>query len=282
MTQAREKCYSGNPRSRPFGRIARHDDQATDGLRRHGGHSHRRFPRVSVSRRAVAGFPARIGGPYDAAHVPRRASRNGGRVAVIRGRRTIAVASELWGASAHLVGDLQSTLARAAAGWTFVHAGVVEIGGRDCCCRHDREPERARSWPRCSAPGPRTGPTNSPCSTARASCIPIRAASRYGRWSDRSSASGPRTSAAARSVAASLPAPCCSRSSGRPPARPAPHLARPRRDAHAPALSRRPRPSRRDGAHASRPRPKRTGLRERPRRSRGNGARITDRFRTLW
>lgn len=53
-----------------------------------------------------------------------------GRVAVMRGRRTIATANELWGASMRLVGDLQSALAHAAAGWTFVHAGVVEIRGR--------------------------------------------------------------------------------------------------------------------------------------------------------
>jgi hypothetical protein len=53
-----------------------------------------------------------------------------GRVIVIRGRRTIATANELWGASVRLVEDLQSALAHAAADWTFVHAGVVKIGGR--------------------------------------------------------------------------------------------------------------------------------------------------------
>lgn len=51
-------------------------------------------------------------------------------VTVIRGRRTIATANELWGASVRLVEDLQSALAHAADGWTFVHAGVVEIDGR--------------------------------------------------------------------------------------------------------------------------------------------------------
>ncbi len=62
---------------------------------------------------------------YRVAHVPPR-----GRVAVVRGRRTVATSNELWGASVRLVADLQAALARAAAGWTFVHAGVVEIRGR--------------------------------------------------------------------------------------------------------------------------------------------------------
>ena len=51
-------------------------------------------------------------------------------VMVLRGRRTIAVTPDLARASEELVVDLQSTLARLAKDWTFVHAGVVAIDGR--------------------------------------------------------------------------------------------------------------------------------------------------------
>jgi hypothetical protein len=54
---------------------------------------------------------------------------NGG-VAVVRGRRTIATAPDVPAASLHLVTDLQSAMARKAAGWTFVHSGMVAIDGR--------------------------------------------------------------------------------------------------------------------------------------------------------
>ena len=48
---------------------------------------------------------------------------------VLRGRRTLRFAPDLVAAADILVSDLQTTLARAAAGWTFIHAGVVAIGG---------------------------------------------------------------------------------------------------------------------------------------------------------
>jgi hypothetical protein len=54
----------------------------------------------------------------------------GGGVAVVRGRRTIATAPDVPAASAHLVTDLQSAVARQAPGWTFVHSGTVAINGR--------------------------------------------------------------------------------------------------------------------------------------------------------
>jgi hypothetical protein len=57
------------------------------------------------------------------------ASRGNG-VAVLRGRRTVAVAPDVASASERLVTDLQSTLSRTAAGWTFVHAGVVGVDDR--------------------------------------------------------------------------------------------------------------------------------------------------------
>jgi hypothetical protein len=49
---------------------------------------------------------------------------------VVRARRTIAEADSLVGAADALVVDLQSTLARIATGWTFIHAGVVAINDR--------------------------------------------------------------------------------------------------------------------------------------------------------
>jgi hypothetical protein len=52
------------------------------------------------------------------------------RVVVVRGRRTIATMGDVAGATDRLVSDLQSTFGRRAAGWTFVHAGVVAIGAR--------------------------------------------------------------------------------------------------------------------------------------------------------
>lgn len=52
------------------------------------------------------------------------------RIAVLRGRRMIVMAADLSWASKRLVSDFQSTVARLASGWTFVHAGVVAIGGR--------------------------------------------------------------------------------------------------------------------------------------------------------
>jgi hypothetical protein len=59
-------------------------------------------------------------------NVKRRAS---GTFTVVRGRRTVATSSSLPEASERLVADLQTTLARLAAEWTFVHAGVVAIDG---------------------------------------------------------------------------------------------------------------------------------------------------------
>ena len=56
-------------------------------------------------------------------------SASGQRVAV-RGRRTVVMADSLDTLCDHLVTDLQSELARAAHGWTFIHAGVVAIDGR--------------------------------------------------------------------------------------------------------------------------------------------------------
>ena len=56
--------------------------------------------------------------------------RSGGGVTVVRGRRTIASVPDVPAASAILAGDLQSAMARRAAGWTFVHSGVVAIDGR--------------------------------------------------------------------------------------------------------------------------------------------------------
>jgi hypothetical protein len=54
----------------------------------------------------------------------------GGGVTVVRGRRTIATVPDVPAASAILVGDLQSAMARRAANWTFVHSGVVAIDGQ--------------------------------------------------------------------------------------------------------------------------------------------------------
>ncbi len=56
--------------------------------------------------------------------------RTTGGVAVLRGRRTLALVQDVPAASIALVADLQSAVARKAAGYTFVHAGVVEIDGR--------------------------------------------------------------------------------------------------------------------------------------------------------
>lgn len=51
------------------------------------------------------------------------------RVAVLRGRRTVAVAPDSRSAASHLVNDLQAELGCHADGYTFVHAGVVGIDG---------------------------------------------------------------------------------------------------------------------------------------------------------
>ena len=56
--------------------------------------------------------------------------RPGGGVAVLRGRRTLANVSDVPAASSHLVMDLQTAIARHAAGYTFVHSGVVAINER--------------------------------------------------------------------------------------------------------------------------------------------------------
>ena len=53
-----------------------------------------------------------------------------GQVLVVRGRRTIATAFGLAPACDRLVADLQSWFSRLAAGWTFIHAGVVAIDER--------------------------------------------------------------------------------------------------------------------------------------------------------
>jgi hypothetical protein len=53
-----------------------------------------------------------------------------GRVAVIRGRRTIATTATIADASERLVADLQTALARLSADRTFVHAGVVAVDDR--------------------------------------------------------------------------------------------------------------------------------------------------------
>jgi hypothetical protein len=68
--------------------------------------------------------------------VPRLAIRysvrtaRSGRTAVVRNRRTVVVADSLETACDWLVTDFQSEMARAADGWTFIHAGVVAIDGR--------------------------------------------------------------------------------------------------------------------------------------------------------
>jgi hypothetical protein len=54
----------------------------------------------------------------------------GGGAIILRGRRTIATVPDVPAASAVLVVDLQSAMARRAAGWTFVHSGAVAIDGR--------------------------------------------------------------------------------------------------------------------------------------------------------
>jgi hypothetical protein len=53
-----------------------------------------------------------------------------GGLTVLRGRRTLATVPDVPAASVSLVSDLQSAMARRAARWTFVHAGVVAIDGR--------------------------------------------------------------------------------------------------------------------------------------------------------
>jgi hypothetical protein len=53
-----------------------------------------------------------------------------GGVTVLRGRRTLATVPDVPAASAALVGDLQSAMARRAARWTFVHSGAVAIDGQ--------------------------------------------------------------------------------------------------------------------------------------------------------
>jgi hypothetical protein len=60
----------------------------------------------------------------------RVAAAGGGRIVLLRGRRTLATTTDLWSVSDRLVADLQSALGRLASGWTFVHAGVVAIDGR--------------------------------------------------------------------------------------------------------------------------------------------------------
>lgn len=79
----------------------------------------RRLPSFPAAPRAVA--------PRLAYRV---ADAGAGRVVVVRGQRTLATASDLERASDCLIADLQSSLGRLAAGWTFVHAGVVAIDGR--------------------------------------------------------------------------------------------------------------------------------------------------------
>jgi hypothetical protein len=55
--------------------------------------------------------------------------RSRGGLAVLRGRRTVATVPDVPAASMHLVTDLQTTIAGRAPGFTFVHAGVVGLGG---------------------------------------------------------------------------------------------------------------------------------------------------------
>ncbi len=79
--------------------------------------------------RQLPGFPREAGegpGARLTYHVVRSPGTG---IVVMRGRRTVAVAADWESASDRLVSDLQSALARAAAGWTFVHAGVVAIDG---------------------------------------------------------------------------------------------------------------------------------------------------------
>lgn len=51
-------------------------------------------------------------------------------ILVLRGHRVLATVPDLATAADRLVADLQAALARIATGWTFVHAGVVAVGGR--------------------------------------------------------------------------------------------------------------------------------------------------------
>lgn len=79
--------------------------------------------------RQLPPFPSAAEG--DAADARYRVSAHApGQILVIRGRRTIATAFDLERACDRLVADLQSWLGRLAAGWTFIHAGVVSIDGR--------------------------------------------------------------------------------------------------------------------------------------------------------
>lgn len=70
-------------------------------------------------------FPEEPDAPADLHYRVKLAA--GGGVTIVRGRRTIATVPDVPAASVHLVTDLQSTIARRAPGWTFVHAGVVAI-----------------------------------------------------------------------------------------------------------------------------------------------------------
>lgn len=59
-----------------------------------------------------------------------RVVRSGGGTAVVRDRRTVALAEDGPSAASPLVTDLQRMVARRVRGLTFVHAGVVAIDGR--------------------------------------------------------------------------------------------------------------------------------------------------------
>ncbi|HVC19668.1 MAG TPA: hypothetical protein VNE16_06300 [Vicinamibacterales bacterium] len=71
--------------------------------------------------------PGEGGRPVDLTY--RTSRMPDGRIAVLRGRRMVGTANDLPGAAQALVTDLQSSIARAAPGWTFVHAGVVALDG---------------------------------------------------------------------------------------------------------------------------------------------------------
>lgn len=68
-------------------------------------------------------------GPVAADLAYRVTVRAGRGVGVVRGRRTIAIVQDVPAACERIVTDLQSAMARRAAGCIFIHAGVVAIDG---------------------------------------------------------------------------------------------------------------------------------------------------------